>query len=487
MRVLLVYANKSRDLTAAPPIGVSYVASAAEACGHDVAVADLLVEGDGEGALRRALAEHRPEVVGISVRNIDSCSKQRPASQVGDVRRHIQIVRESGVARVVLGGPAVSVLGPAVFESLPADFAIVGEGETAFPALLRALARGETTPRIPGVYHRDGSATNGSPPDRLSGFGPSGMERWIDWPAYRRRGGTWAIQTKRGCPMHCVYCAYPAIEGAALRRRSPRDVVDEIEHVAASLRPRTFEIVDSTFNLPASHAIEICEEIVRRKLRIQLTTMGINPLGVSGALFRAMRRAGFHSMMVSPDAASDTTLAALEKGFTVRDVRRAARLAKASGMRSAWFFVLGGPGETQETIDETLRFIETELNDPRSLSILITGIRVLPGTRMADLALHEGAVARDHDYAAPTFYVSPDVEETWIVDRVQRALRTNPGIVHAAEQGISKWEDVFNAGLRVLRFAPPYWRYLPVLMRMPVLSQWRRRVRPAFASSGARS
>lgn len=482
MRVLLVYANKSRDLTAAPPIGLSYVASAARASGHDVAVVDLLVAGDGEGALRRALRVHRPEVVGISVRNIDSCSKQRPAWQMGDVMRHIELVRESGSARIVVGGPAVSVLGPAVFQSLPADFAVVGEGEVAFPALLRALARGEAASGIPGVHERDGSGNGGNGPDRLSCFGRSGMENWIDWPAYRRRGATWAIQTKRGCPMHCVYCAYPGIEGEKLRCRAPRDVADEIEHVVATSRPRTFEIVDSTFNLPTSHAIEICEEIARRNLRVRLTAMGINPLGVTGALFRAMRRAGFRSMMVSPDAASDTTLARLEKGFTVRDVRKTARLAMVSGMRSAWFFILGGPGETRETVDETLRFIETELSDPRCLSILMTGVRVLPGTGMASLAMREGLVTRDHDYAAPTFYVSPDVEEGWIVSRVQRALAKNPGIVYAAEQSTSKAERWFNAGLQTLRFAPPYWRYLPVLMRVPPLPQLRRYVLPAFAN-----
>jgi radical SAM superfamily enzyme YgiQ (UPF0313 family) len=486
MRVLFVYANKSRDLTAAPPVGLSYVATAARDAGHDVEVVDLLVAEDGERPLRRALHEHRPDVVGISVRNIDSCSKQRPAWQVGDATRHIEIVRESGSARVVLGGPAVSVLGPAVFESLPADYAVVGEGEIAFPALLAALARGEPARGIPGVYTRNGSTIDGTAPNRLPGFGPSGMERWIDWPAYRRRSGTWAIQTKRGCPMRCVYCAYPGIEGVELRRRTPQDVADEIEHVAATLRPRTFEIVDSTFNLPTSHAIGICEEIARRNLRVRLTTMGINPLGVTGELFRAMRRAGFRSMMVSPDAASDTTLAALEKGFTVRDVRRTARLAKASGMRSAWFFILGGPGETRETVDETLRFIETELNYPRCLSILMTGVRVLPGTAMAAFAVREGVVAPGHDYAAPTFYVSPAVEEDWIVARVQRALAKNPGIVYAAEQGISKSEWLFDAVLRALRFAPPYWRYLPILMRMPPLAQWRPRVPPAFASKDLR-
>ena len=487
MRVLLVYANKSRDLTAAPPVGLSYVASAAKDAGHDVSVVDLLVADDDKLTLRRALNEHRPDVVGISVRNIDSCSKQRPASQASDATRYIEIVRESGNAVIVLGGPAISVLGPDALKAFAADVAVVGEGESAFPALLSALELGVSVSGLPGVHTRAGSAICGATPERLPRFGPSGMERWIDWAAYRRRGGTWAIQTKRGCPMRCIYCAYPGIEGAQVRRRAPAEVVDEIEHVARTLRPRTFEIVDSTFNLPAAHAVGICEEILRRRLRVRLTTMGINPLGADAALFRVMRQAGFRSMMVSPDAASDTTLAALGKGFTVRDVRKTARLAKASGLRSAWFFLLGGPGETDETVDETLAFIENELCYPRCLSILMTGVRVLPGTDLAATARREGLIAEGHDYTRPTFYLSPGVTDERIVARVQRALRKNPGIVYAAEQGVSRCERAFEAGLRVLRLAPPYWRYLPILMRMPPLAQFRRRVPPEFASREARS
>jgi hypothetical protein len=189
--------------------------------------------------------------------------------------------------------------------------------------------------------------------------------------------------------------------------------------------------------------------------------------------------------MVSPDAASDTMLTALAKGFTVRDVRRTARLARASGLRSAWFFVLGGPGETRETVDETLRFVETELCHPRCLTILMTGVRVLPGTELAAIAARAGQIGRGHNFATPTFYLSPSVDEPWIVARVQRALAKNPGIVYAAEEGISRWERVFEGALRAFGVAPPYWSYLPLLMRVPPLAQWRRRVPPAFASAKA--
>src|SRR3990172_1941295 len=147
-----------------------------------------------------------------------------------------------------------------------------------------------------GLCCRGGGTVRCTPPVLLERFGASGMQAWIDWPAYERAGGTWTVQTKRGCPLTCTYCAYPAIEGRVCRRRSAEEVVDEIERVMARIGPRTFEIVDSTFNVPAEHAEGICREIIRRGLKINLTAMGVNPLGVSGTLFALMRRAGFNSM-----------------------------------------------------------------------------------------------------------------------------------------------------------------------------------------------
>lgn len=478
MHVLLVYSNRSRDLTAAPPIGLSYVATAAADAGHRVVIVDLLANGDGDAALRRALRKHRPDVVGLSVRNIDSAAKQRPIWQLEDVSRQVATVRELSNAKVVIGGPAVSVLGSASLERLFADYAVVGEGEIAFPALLRALERGHGVDAIPGVYVRKDSWVAGRSPERLSGFGRSGMERWIDWSGYRRRGGTWAIQSKRGCPMRCVYCAYPGIEGAHVRRRSAEEVADEIEHVADTVRPQTFEFVDSTFNVPASHALEICEEISRRELGVRLTTMGVNPSGVSKELFVAMRRAGFRSMMISPDAASDTMLASMRKGFTMKDLRRCARLAKASRIRSAWFFILGGPGETPETVEETARFIENDLAHPSCLSIIMTGVRVLPGTEMEQIARDEGVIGPGHDLTLPTFYLSPRVDEARVLERVNRAIARNPGVVHAAEEGLSRTERFFLRSLRAARVAPPHWRYLPLLLRLPPLRQLRQRYPP---------
>src|SRR3990172_7282273 len=236
------------------------------------------------------------------------------------------------------------------------------------------------------------------------------MEEWIGWPAYEARGGTWAIQTKRGCPLTCSYCAYPAIEGHACRLRPAEEVVDEIERVLARARPQTIEFVDSTFNVPEEHARRI-----RRGLKVNLTAMGVNPLWISSTLFALMRQAGFNSMMITAEAASEAMLRQLRKGFTVSHVLRTARLAREAGVPSAWFFLLGGPGETRETVEETVSFVERHLTWRGCVSIFMTGIRILPGTELARRAAAEGALPGWPDLTAPTFYLSREVEEERIL------------------------------------------------------------------------
>jgi len=248
MRVMLVYSNRTRLMEPAPPIGLSYVATATKRAGHNVRFVDLMMSREPLADLRAALEEFQPEVAGFSVRNIDNVIAQRTSWHLDEVREMIATVRAHSSARVVLGGPAASILGPLALERLDADFVVVGEGETAFPRLLSALEGQCDYSSVEGLCFRAGGKIISIPPVRRETFGRSGMEQWIRWRAYERAGGTWAVHTKRGCPMECLYCNYPVMEGRRLRCRDAADVVDEIEHVRHAVGPRTFEFTDSTFN-----------------------------------------------------------------------------------------------------------------------------------------------------------------------------------------------------------------------------------------------
>jgi radical SAM superfamily enzyme YgiQ (UPF0313 family) len=486
MRVLLVYSNPNRDLLPAPPIGLSYVASATVRAGHDVRVVDLSGAARPRERVARDVADFAPDVVGISVRNIDNVVRQKLEGHLDPLAGLIAAIRAACPDRrlpVVIGGPAVSILRETALEHLDADYAVLGEGERAFPALLAAIAEGAAPEGVPNLaFRRDGSIVC-TAAQHLAEFGPSGMADWIDWPAYARRGGTWAIQTKRGCPMPCSYCTYPVIEGRRLRCRPAGEVVDEIEEVVRRLAPRTIDVIDSTFNVPLDHALGICREIVRRRLRLNLTTMGVNPLQVTAELFEWMERAGFNSMMITPEAASPAMLESLRKGFTLEHVRRTAELARASRMASMWFFMLGGPGETMETVEQTVSFAERELAGPRQLTVFFTGVRVLPGTELARQAVALGTLAPDTDLAKPVFYLSPAIDETRVLDRINAAIRRHPNIVHAAEEGTTAASRLFHRALHLAGVAPPYWRFLPRFLATPPLRLLRSRY-PTVGTGG---
>lgn len=467
MRVLFVYSNQNRYLLPAPPVGLSYVATATRQAGHEVRFVDLLVSERRRQDLAQAITGFRPEVIAISVRNIDSALMQRQSPETEQIGGELlPLIRGLSAAPVVLGGPAVSILGHKVFDVIPADFAIIGEGEEAFPQLLDQLARGAPVAR-PGllVAGSNGSAPPPAPPHRLTEWSASGMEQWITWRPYERAGGTWALQTKRGCSMHCIYCSYPQLEGRENRLREPSDVVDEIERVHERHRPRTFEFIDSTFNLPPSHAIAVCREIIRRKLKVRLSAMGVHPAGVTRELVDAMKQAGFIAMMLSPESASPAMLARLRKGFTPDQIAQTVELVRPSGIASAWFFLLGGPGETMATVEETVGFAEQRLDWRNCLSIFMTGIRLLPGTELEALAEREGVVRPGHDYARPVYYLSPAVTEAAIIERINRAIARHPNIAHGAEEGRSRCERTFYQVLRLCRVAPPLWRFLPLYLR----------------------
>src|SRR6185503_4741002 len=179
------------------------------------------------------------------------------------------------------------------------DYALVGEGEDSLPRFLEARAGGGDASTVSGLLTpempRDrllpimdtGRMARGEPlsgratVSDLNASARSEAWRWVDVRRYALRGGPYPIQTKRGCALKCSYCVYNNIEGHAYRLRSAVSVADEIEEAFRDHGVKTFDFVDSTFNLPVSHARGICEELERRALPLELSTMGLNPAGLT--------------------------------------------------------------------------------------------------------------------------------------------------------------------------------------------------------------
>jgi hypothetical protein len=168
-------------------------------------------------------------------------------------------------------------------------------------------------------------------------------------------------------------------------------------------------------------------------------------------------------------------LASFRKGFGREAVERTAERARRSQMACAWFFLLGGPGETEATVAETLDFIARRLDWERCLTIIFTGIRIHPGTALAASEQAAGRLAAEEDLSQPVFYLSPEVRESWMIERINQTIARRPNVVHAGEGAPSSWQKLLGRFLYGCGVAPPYWRFVPRYLTFPPVRALRQR------------
>ncbi len=403
---------------AAWPLGLVCVAAATREAGHDVRVLDLMRSSDPRAAVAEEIGGFRPEVIGLSVRNIDDQRMKGAAFFLDDVKIIIDACREHSKAPIVLGGAGYSIFPDSVLKYLGADLGIPGEGEAAFPELILRIHSG-SDPRGPYSLYRAGRAPAGTRTfiKNLDDY-PLPDITMKDLPAYG--GEFWMpVQTRRGCAMECSYCSTPAIEGTLLRKRSPGAVTRWLGRCADAGIGR-FYFVDNTFNLPESYALDLCREITRARLGISWRAI-LYPWKLSGELAEEMARAGCAEVSIGSESGNGDILRSMNKRFTAEDVRRSSELMARQGIRRLGFLMLGGPGETPASAEESLAFADSL--GLESLKITI-GIRIYPGTELARRAVADRIVAPDDDLLRPRFYMTAGMEgpiremvDRWKADR----------------------------------------------------------------------
>jgi len=414
MRVLIVAANTERINLPTLPLGAALVAAATERHGHDVAFLDLMGESDPQSALRREVSRIQPDAIGVSVRNIDDQEMARPTFLLDKVRPLIEACRRASTAPVVLGGAGFTLFPEAVLAHLDADFGICGEGEEAFPALLEQLERGEDPRGLPGLFapgHRP--AERRAAVASLDSVPDPGARLWA--AADLADPDVWVpVQTRRGCPFRCSYCSTPQIEGSQLRCRSPQLVAEQLARMAAA-GVRRIQFVDNIFNIPDSYALELCRHIIGLDAGLEWQCI-VYPHRLDDELARAMADAGCRAASLGFEAGDDGMLRAYGKHFSAVDVRRISELLADHGIRRYGFLLLGGPGESRDTVAASLDFAESLGLDLLKVTV---GVRIYPGTRLAAAAEEERAITGDDDLLHPRFYMAPDLE-AWVRDELAR-------------------------------------------------------------------
>ena len=436
-RVFFLASNTTTDPYPVYPLGMAVVSAALAARGHAVRQFDFLAAGQSEAALRTAVAAAAPDYVCLSIRNIDNTDSLRDERgwYLDTPRRLVEVVRECTPAPVIVGGPAFSIMPEAILAHLGADFGIVGEGEHALPHLLDALQRGERSlPRVqrglvPPVRGADIPAPRFEP--ELLRF-------------YLAGSGLVGLQTKRGCPYQCNYCTYPGLEGHCFRPLEAEAVLVQLEQLQRDHAIDSFFFTDAVFNDDAGHYLEFVEAILRRGLKFRWASF-FSPRGLTREQVALCKRAGLYAVELGTDAACDTTLRGLDKGFTFADVERANAACVAERVPCAHFLMFGGPDETTATVAEGLTNLAAL---PHCVVFAFAGVRILPGTGLYQRALRDGVVGPATSLLKPVYYVSPQVDAGWLTRTLEAAWRGHPDRLFPPERSDEGLAVMRNFGYR---------------------------------------
>lgn len=428
MRVLLAQSYLGRKGVSDQlvfPIGLSCIATALAAAGHEPWIVDLNVGDDPYLQLEREIHRHQPDVIGVSQRNIDSTTKKAPFVYHTQLRRFLDVARRAapGVP-VVVGGPGFTQSSRTFMERYPFDFGIQSEGEESFVDLLAKL--GDPS-KVRGLYWRDQAGTVHYNGDRdMPDFSalPYPRRDFVDWGVYRaeeKRRRLFldiGIESTRGCPRKCAYCNYPFLNGVKLRRKPPERIVDEIQYLQNTFDVQQFTFTDSRFNENAKHAAAICEEILRRGVRIRwIAWLGFRR--VSAEFLGLLRDAGCFRVAFSPDGLLQPSLDRMRKEIDTAEVLHTIEaVRKVKGLKSSWSFFATPPGTShKEQLAYLAAWIYIHGTLPGRGRMMVNWCRVEEGTHFAEIAREDGVVPDDIEMLPESpddlhrlFYVSPGFE-----------------------------------------------------------------------------
>jgi radical SAM superfamily enzyme YgiQ (UPF0313 family) len=421
MRVLLISANTEMINMPVLPLGLGCIARATEEAGHEIKIINLMDQEDVLKAIGESISGFKPEVIGISVRNIDDQAMATPRFLLEPVKSMIAFCRKHTDSTIVVGGAGYSIFPESALEYLEADMGIQGEGEESFLLLLEGLKGKSDLVGISGLYLPEkGLQGKRNFSAALDNFSIPLPEIHLRSLSSLKKQEIWLpFQTRRGCSMDCSYCSTALIEGKVMRKRDPAHVVEMLsEYLAAGFDH--FFFVDNVFNLPLSYAKSFCDRIIEEGLNISWRCI-LYPWKVDEELVEKMALAGCREVSMGFESGSTQILENMNKRFHPEEVRKISEMLKKCNIKRMGFLLLGGPGENRETVQESLEYADSL--DLETMKVT-AGIRIYPHTSLARQAIREGLIEFDDSLLLPAFYVSQDLRDSlpdlvagWIRDR----------------------------------------------------------------------
>ena len=393
MRIVLISNPTTRNQRPDfPPVGISYLGSAARKNGHDV----LLIDG---GMYRIASIVNKvrdvsPEIIGVTCWTIDRAMVWNLCNE---------LKKAVPKAFLVIGGPHATIFPDHIFRKTHASAVVIGEGEETFLELLNSMAHGKDLKEVAGLALRkeNGTVYYTSPRQPINdidsitfpyyqGFEKFSFNHYGGFPPLPRP--TAAIISSRGCVFECSYCASVRFWGKTWRFRSAENVIDEIRWLVEKYGIKSFYFFDDNFPVNKQRAFSICEAIMKNKWDIKWACCSHVKM-VNKELLEAMKNSGCVTIDFGVESGSNKILSNINKRQTPDDIEKAFDLVHKSGILPRAYLMVGNPGEDESTIDETINLIDRI--KPRS-SIGATILWLLPGTPVYDDAVRKGHTSDDY-------------------------------------------------------------------------------------------
>ena len=413
MKVLLIATNRHgrymNNLQAQPlPLGLAYIAGYLDPERHSTRMLDLMFSDDYLAEVEQAVKDFQPDLVGLSMRNLDNGSNLNPESVLPITKEVTDLVRSVSQATIVCGGPAFSILPAECFDLIGPDLGITGGGGDSFSNLADRLEREESYKDLPGLVYREDGKTTVTEQQPTSGVMKPPRLEDLDLDRYAEAGFGIGVITK-----------WFGNQSARQNLRPIEEVIAEVKDLGQRLGLSKFFFIANGFNIPPDNAKSFCQALIDSDLKIEWNT-GLVPEGCDRELIDLMKKSGCGLVIIG-----DLVVDALDpEDLSVRldQMQQVCRLCEEGDLPYTVGQTFGAPGETRDTVERKLAFLRS-INP--AVANLRVGIRMLPGTKSADQARGEGRVFDDGDLLQPTFYVARSVED-WIVDHLQAEASHHP-------------------------------------------------------------
>ncbi len=391
-----------------PGIALAQIAAILLEKGHAVRILDLDRYPPNTVTLVETLSHFVPDIVGVTATTPSYTDMVDIVNTVKSIDQKLP---------VVLGGPHVTVFPEQSLIDSGADIAVVGEGDYTLIELIEAKKKED----VPGIVYRQRSEIRRTKDRPLlndldllpyPAWNLYDLKRYRGTKVIQRNRPSGSIETSRGCPFNCVFCN-KLVFRHKFRTKSPARVASEVEHMLAS-GFREIHIEDDGFSTDLSRAKEICRQIIIRNLNVPWTLKnGIRVDRVDPELLELMKQAGCYQVAYGIESGNQSVLNGVGKNITLNQVQKAVNMAKRVGLETYGFFMLGLPGETEETLQDTINFaLELDM-DIVKFSIFTP----LPGTPLFEQWQANGSILTT-DWSKYSFHN--------LIDQVYR----HPGVDH---------------------------------------------------------